>query len=169
MPEYHYPTAGTQSAPRFSTADMPRPPAQSWSVREQGTTPRIALRSPADEDERKSPVHFDVEAFLAKAVHRGLQVLLALVSAVGLLLLTRILLIALNASTTAPFVQFVYDRTAGLVDPFHSMFRNADLAGHPIELDSIVAIVVYGIALAIVVKIIEMFLSPNRARKNGRF
>jgi hypothetical protein len=169
MQDFHYPGPQTGSQPQVRATDIAPRQAVGWSVREnpESTSDRLSSRGRVmldDTEQQKPLVELDLEAILAKAVNRGMQLMLVLVSAVGVLMLMRILLLALNASTTAPFVQFVYDHTGGVVEPFRNMFANGDLSGHPIELNSIVALVVYGIGLAVVLKIIEMFLSPHRGK-----
>jgi len=137
----------------------PNPAGQTWSVREQesGKQPRIF-------DPNKETVAAKANKALSTVAHRALQLMLTLSSLVGALLVVRILLIAFHASTAAPFVQFVYDHTSTWIAPFRSMFNDADLGGHPFEINTVIALVVYAFALFFLVKIIEALLAPRPPR-----
>ena len=80
---------------------------------------------------------------------------------VGLMLVARLLLVAFHATKSTPFVQWIYDHTAGLIAS-HSMFKVWNVKGHPVELNTAVAIIVYGIGMLIVVKVIDMLLTPRK-------
>ena len=131
-------------------------PQQPWAERAQR---KPELPEPADKP--RPPIATQVTGFLATAVYRGQQLLLVLVSLVGLLMLARLFLVAFRASATSPFVQFVYDRTNALVAPFHSMFPDQVWGDHPIEITTAIAMVVYGVVMVILVKAMELFLRPR--------
>jgi uncharacterized protein YggT (Ycf19 family) len=137
----------------------PKPEGQEWSVREQnrGKEPRIF-------DPNKATAAAKANRALVGVSHRALQLLFTLSSLVGALLIARILLVAFNASTSAPFVQFVYDRTSAWIAPFRSMFTNPNWSGHPIEITTFVALVCWAFVLLFLVKVVEALLLPRPLR-----
>jgi hypothetical protein len=136
-----------------------KPEGQAWSVREQGSRNQPRIFDPS-----KETAGAKANRALATVAHRALQLLLTVSSLVGALLVVRILLVAFNASTTAPFVQFVYDHSSAWIAPFRTMFNNADLGGHPLEINTIIALVVYAVVLLFLVKIVEALLAPRAPR-----
>ena len=140
-------------------AKEPKPQSPSWSVREQSHA-----KEPRIFDPTKNTAAAKANQALATLAHRALQLLFTLASLVGALLVVRSLLIAFNASPQAPFVQFVYDHTSTWIAPFHSMFNNADFGGHPFEINTLIALVVYAFALLFLVKIVEALLAPRPPR-----
>jgi YGGT family len=145
--------------PPADTGNDVQPESSTWSVREQtgGKQPRIF-------DPNKETGVAKANRALANVAQRALQLLLTLSSLVGALLVVRILLVAFHASTAAPFVQFVYDHSSAWIAPFRSMFNNADLSGHPLEINTVIALVVYAVVLLFLVKIVEALLAPRPAR-----
>jgi hypothetical protein len=137
-------------------ANQPKPQPQTWGVREQGSKSQPRIFDPT-----KETASAKANKALATAAQRGLQLLFILSSLVGTLLVVRVLLVAFNASSQAPFVQFVYDRTSVWIAPFKSMFNNANLSGHPIEINTLIALVFYAVVLLFLVKIVEALLAPR--------
>lgn len=69
----------------------------------------------------------------------------------------RIILKLLGASSTAPFVSWVYENTRPLLAPFQGMFPSADLAPRlTLEFSSIFAIVIYAFVGYFLIDIIRM-------------
>lgn len=65
-------------------------------------------------------------------------------SAVEMLLSLRILLKFFNASSTAPFVRWLYGTTSPLLHPFEGMFPSPELEGGIIiEFSALFALIVY--------------------------
>lgn len=68
----------------------------------------------------------------------------------------RIVLKLLGASTSAPFVSWVYENTNSLLSPFQGMFPQTDLAPRlTLEFSSIFAIVIYSVIGYFLVDIIR--------------
>ncbi len=72
-----------------------------------------------------------------------------LVALVVLIILIRFILLLFGARTGVPFVDFWYSMTAPLIAPFAGIFGNLDTynsyTGQRIELDALVAMIIYGV------------------------
>jgi hypothetical protein len=72
------------------------------------------------------------------------------------IVVVRIAFKALGASDSASFSSFVYRFSDPLVAPFHPIFHDQDLNGHPFEVGSLVAVAFYLVAVYLVVRIVRI-------------
>ncbi len=81
-----------------------------------------------------------------------------------LFILFRIILKLFGASTQAPFVNWIYETSKGLIWPFLGMFPAPTLeGGFIIEFSSIFALLVYAIVGYLIIELIE-FISFNSSK-----
>lgn len=98
--------------------------------------------------ERDTVVHDDVDR-RDRTASKLEQVIWFIITVVLVLILIRFVLLLFGARTGVPFVDFWYGLTAPLIKPFAGMFGNLDTYneynGMRIELESLVAMLVYGL------------------------
>ena len=89
-----------------------------------------------------------------------------IISLVELLISVRIILKLFGASTTAPFVQWVYETSAPLLEPFLGMFPSPNLTGgFVLEFSAIFALFVYAFIGYIVLEILAILVNPTVVRE----
>lgn len=90
-----------------------------------------------------------------------------LIAAVSILIFVRFILLLFGARTGVPFVDFWYGLTAPLIAPFAGMFGTIDTfntyTGQRIELESLVAIVIYALIGYLIVLGIRLFRREPRS------
>lgn len=74
------------------------------------------------------------------------------------LLLIRFALVLVGANPNAPFMQWILATTNPLLTPFKGLFNNVGAENYVLELNTIVAIVVYSILATLLIKLVD-FLS----------
>lgn len=87
-------------------------------------------------------------------------------SLVGFLLGTRVFLKFFGASTTAPFVTWVYKTTEPLLYPFVGIFPNPQLTGFVLEFSSLFALVIYSLVGYFISDLISNMI--NQEEKKGK-
>ena len=91
------------------------------------------------------------------------------ISLVEGLLGLRVILKLLNASTTAPFVRWVYDTTAPLLAPFSGMFPSSELqSGLEIEFSALFALILYAFVGYVITETVEVLASASQQRKSKK-
>jgi hypothetical protein len=90
-----------------------------------------------------------------------------LVAAVAILIFIRFILLLFGARTGVPFVDFWYGLTAPLITPFAGMFGTIDTfntyTGQRVEVESLVAILVYALIGYLIVLGIRLFRKEPRS------
>lgn len=90
-----------------------------------------------------------------------------LIAGVAILIFVRFILLLFGARTGVPFVDFWYSLTAPLIAPFAGMFGTIDTfnvyTGQRIEVESLVAILVYALIGYLIVLGIRLFRKEPRA------
>jgi hypothetical protein len=74
------------------------------------------------------------------------------------IVVVRIAFKALGANAEAAFASFVYAISDPLVAPFHPIFHDQDVSGHPLEVGSLIAIAFYLVAVYLIVRILRILL-----------
>lgn len=75
--------------------------------------------------------------------------------AIGLLTL-RLILKLFGASTSAPFVQWIYETTYSLISPFQGMFPSPELeGGFIVEFSVLFAILVYSFVAYLLIQVLD--------------
>lgn len=123
--------------------------ARKLTTREETeTTGEAAVRDRQDRPDR------DAVAFKAE------DVIWFIVAVIEVLILIRFILLLFGARTGVPFVDFWYTLTAPLIYPFAGMFGNLDTynqyTGMRLELESLVAMLVYGLIGYLVVLAVRL-------------
>lgn len=89
-----------------------------------------------------------------------------IITLVELLISVRIILKLFGASTTAPFVSWVYETTAPLLEPFIGMFPSPNLTGgFVLEFSAIFGLLVYAFIGYALLEILAVLI-PKRVIKD---
>jgi hypothetical protein len=97
-----------------------------------------------------------------EVVVRVLQLVRLLLLVVEALIAVRIFFKLLGANAQSGFASFLYRITAPLVAPFHPVFADRTLNGHPFEVGSLLAMAVYFALAYLVVRVVRVIFSPSR-------
>lgn len=74
------------------------------------------------------------------------------------LLLIRFALVLVGANKSSSFMQWILSTTQPLLSPFNGMFSNVGSGNYVLELNTIVAIVIYSVLATLLIKLVD-FLS----------
>lgn len=86
---------------------------------------------------------------------------------VELLISLRIILKLFGASTAAPFVQWVYETTAPLLQPFLGMFPSPNLTGgFVLEFSAIFGLMVYAFIGYLLLEVLDVLMPPRVVAKD---
>ncbi len=77
------------------------------------------------------------------------------------LIAVRVVLRVAGANEHAGFASFLYKITAPLVAPFHPVFADGSINGHPFEVGSLLAMAVYAAAAYVAARLLRLFLSSR--------
>lgn len=92
-----------------------------------------------------------------------------IISLVEILISLRIILKLFGASTTAPFVRWVYETTAPLLEPFLGMFPSPNLTGgFVLEFSAIFGLLVYAFIGYALLEIVTILVPPSPVRDSSR-
>jgi uncharacterized protein YggT (Ycf19 family) len=94
---------------------------------------------------------------------RIVQAIYLVFGVIEALIAMRIVLHALGANPNAGFAQLVYGLTAPLVAPFAGLFGNPQANGNVLELQSVVALVVYALVAWVLGKLVWLMLGESRS------
>jgi uncharacterized protein YggT (Ycf19 family) len=97
------------------------------------------------------------------AAYRLTQLIYWIFGLIEALILIRFVLKALGANPSAGFAQFIYGITAPLVAPFINLFGNPQTQGSVLELNSIVALIVYALVAYLLAKLAWIIAGENRS------
>jgi hypothetical protein len=75
---------------------------------------------------------------------------------------------ALGANPSAGFAQFIYGITGPLVAPFFGLFGNPSSQGSVLELNSIVALIVYALLAWLLAKLVWILVGETRSAVKTR-
>lgn len=106
---------------------------------------------------------YDPYAGRRRASHRLVQGLWLLFGVVEGLLAIRFVLRLLGANEAAGFAQFIYAASGPFVAPFNNLFGNPGSGGSVLELNTIVAILVYMLIAWLVVKVVWLLAGETRS------
>ncbi len=123
----------------------------------------VVTRRPAAEVDRREAVAYDPYANRRIAADKLVQAVYLIFGLIETLLLIRFVLRALGANPNAGFAQFIYGITAGLVAPFAGLFGTPSYDGSVLELNSLVALIVYALLGWLIAKIIWILIGESRS------
>lgn len=102
-----------------------------------------------------------------RRIRKAEDIVWFLIAAVAILVFVRFVLLLFGARTGVPFVDFWYNITAPLVAPFAGMFGNIDTfntyTGQRIEIESLVAILIYSLIGYLIVLGVRLFRREPRS------
>lgn len=131
-------------------------------------TPRVTevttdTRAPRQYVDQQEAVAYDVYENRRMAAYRLTQLIYWIFGLIEGLILVRFVLRALGANPSAGFAQFIYGITAPLVAPFYNLFGNPQTQGSVLELNSIVALIVYGLVAYLLGKLAWILVGDSRS------
>jgi uncharacterized protein YggT (Ycf19 family) len=98
----------------------------------------------------------------------GRDLLLRLQQLVGLVFLVveaivalRIIFKAMGANETAGFASFIYSLSSPFVGPFHPVFKDGNINGHPFELGSLLAMLIFAALAFLALRVVRVVFSPK--------
>ncbi|MBV9172079.1 MAG: YggT family protein [Chloroflexi bacterium] len=138
-------------------ADRAAAPARVTQVTNETAAP---ARTHVDSQEA---VAYDVYENRRLAAYRLTQLIYWIFGLIEALILIRFVLKALGANPSAGFAQFIYAITAPLVAPFINLFGNPQTQGSVLELNSIIALVVYALVAYLLAKLAWIIVGDTRS------
>lgn len=147
-------------------------PRAAGEVREVNTAPRVTeVRNRgvphADMDHVES-VAYDPYEGRRIAAYRVTQFVYWIFGLIEGLIVIRFVLRALGANPSAGFAQFMYSITAPLVGPFNGLFANPSSGANVLELNSLIALVVYALVAWLLAKLVWILVGENRSAVKTR-
>ena len=91
-----------------------------------------------------------------------IQVLSIILWVLEALLVTRLILKLLGANEGTDFVEFIYNLTQPLVQPFVGIFDQVVVGSGFLEWASLIALIVYGIVGAVIIQLVSSLTSGSR-------
>ena len=113
--------------------------------------------------DRVESIAYDPFASRRLAAYRVTQLVYWVFGLIEGLIAIRFVLKALGASPSAGFAQFIYGITGPLVAPFAGLFGNPSSQGSVLELNSIVALIVYGLLAWLLGKLVWIVAGETRS------
>jgi hypothetical protein len=132
-------------------------------VTEVTTTPR-----PMSSVDRVESVAYDPFANRRQMAMRVQQLVYWIFGLIEGLIAIRFVLKALGANPSAGFAQFIYGITDVLVAPFAGLFGNPQAQGSVLELNSLVALVVYGLLAWLLGRLAWIMVGDSRSAVTTR-
>ncbi len=148
------------------------PTAREREVREVSTAPRVTeVRNsvtPRADVERVEAVAYDPFEGRRIAAYRLTQLVYWIFGLIEGVIAIRFVLKALGANPSAGFAQFIYGITAPLVAPFNALFANPSSGASVLELNSLIALIVYGLLAWLIGKLIWILVGETRSAVKTR-
>jgi len=119
--------------------------------------------APRADMDRVESIAYDPFASRRLAAYRVTQLVYWVFGLIEGLIAIRFVLKALGASPSAGFAQFIYGITGPLVAPFAGLFGNPSSQGSVLELNSIVALIVYGLLAWLLGKLVWIVAGETRS------
>ena len=142
-------------------------PTAAREVRDVDAGPRVTeVRStagPRADMDRVEAVAYDPFESRRIAAYRVTQLVYWVFGLVEGLIAIRFVLKALGANPSAGFAQFIYGITSPLVAPFVGLFGNPSSQGSVLELNSIVALIVYALLAWLLAKLVWILVGETRS------
>jgi uncharacterized membrane protein len=120
-------------------------------------------RRPRAEVDRHEAVAYDPYASRRMVAWRFVQAIWLIFGVIEALLAIRFALRALGANPSAGFAEFIYGITAPFVAPFVGLFGNPSSSSSVLELNTIVAMIVYALLGWLLTKIVWLIVGEERS------
>jgi hypothetical protein len=124
---------------------------------------RVVTPPPAAAVDQMQATAYDPYAGRRRASNKLVQGIWLLFGIVEGLLAIRFILKLLGANEAAGFANFIYSASGPFVAPFNNLFGNPGTGGSVLELNTIVAIVVYMLVAWLVVKVVWLLAGESRS------
>lgn len=124
---------------------------------------RVATPPPAAAVDQMHATAYDPYANRRRASYKLVQGIWLLFGIVEGLLAIRFILKLLGANESAGFASFIYGASGPFIAPFNNLFGNPGTGGSVLELNTIVAIVVYMLVAWLVAKVVWLLAGENRS------
>jgi hypothetical protein len=145
------------------------PPVTREVVTPRSTRTEVSTGNPPRATvDRAEAVAYDPYASRRMAGYRVTQLIWWIFGLVEGLIAIRFILKALGANPSAGFAEFIYGITYPLVVPFVGLFGNPQAQGSVLEIHSIVALIVYGLAAWLLAKLAWIMVADNRSAVKTR-
>ena len=136
-------------------------------VRDTSANPRVtevrSTAAPRADMDRVEAVAYDPFESRRLAGYRATQLIYWIFGLIEGLIAIRFVLRALGANPSAGFAQFIYGITGPLVAPFFGLFGNPATQGSVLELNSIVALIVYALLGWLLAKLVWILVGETRS------
>jgi YggT family protein len=99
--------------------------------------------------------------FSREIVVRLRQLVRLVLLIVEAIIAVRILFKVAGANPGAGFASFVYKVSGPFVNPFHPVFADGTVNGHPFEVGSVLAMAVYAALAYLVVRVARLIFTPG--------
>jgi hypothetical protein len=142
--------------PAYEPVDDPR-------ARVVTDRPAAVVTPPAAAVDEVHASAYDPYASRRRASYKLVQAIWLLFGIVEGLLAIRFVLKLLGANEAAGFAQLIYSASGPFVSPFNNLFGNPGSGGSVLELNTIVAILVYMLVAWLVVKVVWLLAGENRS------
>jgi YggT family protein len=133
-------------------------PAPAQRVTEINTVPR-----PVADVDRVDAVTYDPYAPKRHTAHRVQHMIWWIFGLIEGLIAIRFVLKALGANPQAGFAEFIYGVTAPLVAPFVGLFGSPQAQGSVLEMQSIVAMIVYALLAWLLARLAWILVGETRS------
>ena len=118
---------------------------------------------PATAVDRVETVAYDPYDARRQTAYRATQLIYWVFGLIEGLILVRFVLKALGANPDAGFAAFIYGITAPLVLPFQNLFGTPQAQGSVLELNSLVALIVYAVIAWLLAKLVWVVMGETRS------
>src|SRR4051794_38106921 len=135
--------------------------ARSTVVREPGAA--VVTPPAAAQVDEVNATAYDPFANRRRSSYKLVQAIWLLFGIVEGLLAIRFVLRLLGANEAAGFARFIYNASGPFVAPFNNLFGNPGSNGSVLELNTIVAILVYMLVAWLVVKVVWLLAGESRS------
>ena len=156
-----------ETTPRRDVVD--RTPRRTEVV---NTTPSVtevtSTARPSSAVDRTESVAYDPYENRRLMVHRAQQLIYWVFGLIEGLVAIRFVLKALGANPSAGFAEFIYGITGVLVAPFVGLFGTPQAQGSVLELNSIVALVVYALIAMLLARLAWILAGDTRSAVTTR-
>jgi uncharacterized membrane protein len=137
------------------------------------TDPRTAaevhrVERPVTAVEHVETVAYDPYANRRMVAYRLTQFIYWIFGLIEGLIIIRFVLKALGANPSAGFAQFIYGVSAPFVQPFIGLFGNPQTEGSILELNSLVAVIVYALVAWLLAKLVWIMVGDIRSAVHAR-
>ena len=132
------------------------------------TTEYRTVERPAAGVDRTETVAYDPFANRRQTAYRVAQLVYWIFGLIEAIIAIRFVLKALGANPSAGFAEFMYGITAPLVAPFNALFANPSSGASVLELNSLIAMIVYGLLAWLIGKLIWILVGETRSAVKTR-